>query len=135
MAVSPLPLRPHERILTQEDGCVETPPRAPTPVHNFGTLAVHAGSPLDPSTGAVIEPISLSTTFGQTGVGKPIGQYEYSRSSNPNRYDIEYRLCSDPFPDPHPETTLKKRSLPSSMRDSLWPSPLALLPPLQSFSL
>ena len=34
--------------------------------------------------------ISLSTTFAQTGVGKPIGAYEYVRSSNPNRY-IEAR--------------------------------------------
>jgi cystathionine gamma-lyase len=29
--------------------------------------------------------ISLSTTYAQTGVGKPVGEYEYSRSSNPNR--------------------------------------------------
>ncbi|KAL9112062.1 MAG: hypothetical protein Q9227_003682 [Pyrenula ochraceoflavens] len=94
MAVSPLPLRPHERILTQEDGCVETPKRAPTPVHNFGTLAVHAGAPLDPSTGAVIAPISLSTTFGQTGVGKPIGEYEYSRSGNPNRDNFEDAIAA-----------------------------------------
>ena len=37
---------------------IETPPRAPSPVHNFGTLAVHAGSPHDPTTGAVIESVS-----------------------------------------------------------------------------
>ena len=40
------------------NGSIETPPRAPSPVHNFGTRAVHAGSPLDPTTGAVIEPVS-----------------------------------------------------------------------------
>lgn len=34
----------------------------------FGTRAVHAGSPHDPATGAVIESISLSTTFAQTSV-------------------------------------------------------------------
>ncbi|KAL9616355.1 MAG: hypothetical protein Q9160_008775 [Pyrenula sp. 1 TL-2023] len=94
MVVSPLPLRPNERILTQEDGSVETPARASTPVHNFGTLAVHAGAPLDPVTGAVIAPISLSTTFGQTGVGKPIGSYEYSRSSNPNRDNFEEAIAA-----------------------------------------
>ncbi|KAI9657638.1 MAG: cystathionine gamma-lyase cys3 [Bathelium mastoideum] len=55
---------------------IETPPRAPSPVHRFGTLAVHAGAPHDPVTGAVIEPISLATTFAQTSVGKPVGQYE-----------------------------------------------------------
>ncbi|POS84261.1 Cys/Met metabolism PLP-dependent enzyme [Erysiphe pulchra] len=55
----------------------------------FGTLAVHAGSPIDPSTGAVIEAISLSSTFAQTSLGKPIGKYDYSRSSNPNRENFE----------------------------------------------
>jgi cystathionine gamma-lyase len=37
---------------------IETPPRAASPVHGFGTLAVHAGSPHDPTTGAVIEAVS-----------------------------------------------------------------------------
>ena len=36
---------------------IDTPPRAPSPVHRFGTLAVHAGSPHDPTTGAVIESV------------------------------------------------------------------------------
>ena len=27
--------------------------------YSFGTKAIHAGAPLDPSTGAVIEPISF----------------------------------------------------------------------------
>ncbi|MBE3049498.1 PLP-dependent transferase [Candidatus Bathyarchaeota archaeon] len=71
-----------------------TPPRAPTPEHNFGTLAVHAGSPKDPVTGAVIEPISLSTTFAQTAAGKPVGAYEYSRSSNPNRHNFETAVAA-----------------------------------------
>lgn len=88
------PLRPLERILTNEDGSIETPPRAPSPVHKFGTLAVHAGAPLDPSTGAVIAPLSLSTTFAQTSVGKPIGAYEYSRSSNPNRENFEEAIAA-----------------------------------------
>lgn len=94
MTIAPRPLKPHERILTNEDGGIDTPARAPSPIHNFGTLAVHAGSPLDPSTGAVIEPISLSTTFAQTAVGKPIGAYEYSRSSNPNRENFEEAIAA-----------------------------------------
>ena len=57
MVISPLPLRPHERILQQADGSIQTPERAPSPVYGFGTLAVHAGAPLDPVTGAVIEPV------------------------------------------------------------------------------
>jgi cystathionine gamma-lyase len=36
----------------------------------FGTRAIHVGSEPDPSTGAVIPAISLSTTYKQDGVGK-----------------------------------------------------------------
>ena len=62
MVISPLPLRPHERILQQQDGTIQTPERAPSPVHGFGTLAVHAGSPQDPVTGAVIEPVRIDVS-------------------------------------------------------------------------
>lgn len=55
---------------------------------------MHAGSPLDPTTGAVIAPISLSTTFAQRAVGKPIGAHEYSRSSNPNRDNFEEAIAA-----------------------------------------
>ncbi|KAF2278203.1 cystathionine gamma-lyase [Westerdykella ornata] len=80
--------------MTLPEHPIDTPPRAPSPVHRFGTLAVHAGSPHDPVTGAVIEPISLSTTFAQTSVGKPVGEYEYSRSSNPNRDNFERAIAA-----------------------------------------
>lgn len=45
-------------VIMAQDGSIETPPRAHSPVHRFGTLAVHAGSPHDPVTGAVIESVS-----------------------------------------------------------------------------
>ena len=77
-----------------EDGPIETPLEVPSRAHGFGTLAVHAGSPHDPVTGAVIESISLSTTFAQTAVGKPVGEYEYTRSSNPNRVNFEQCIAS-----------------------------------------
>ncbi|KAK6433694.1 cystathionine gamma-lyase cys3 [Oleoguttula sp. CCFEE 5521] len=80
--------------ITDFDTAIETPPRPHSPVHGFGTLAVHAGSPHDPATGAVIESISLSTTFAQSAVGKPIGEYEYTRSSNPNRTNFENCIAS-----------------------------------------
>ncbi|KAF2452656.1 cystathionine gamma-lyase [Lineolata rhizophorae] len=80
--------------MTHQEQPVETPPRAPSPEHRFATLAVHAGAPHDPVTGAVIEPLSLSTTFEQTAVGKPVGQYEYSRSSNPNRDNFEKAVAA-----------------------------------------
>ncbi|KAI9740567.1 MAG: cystathionine gamma-lyase cys3 [Cirrosporium novae-zelandiae] len=76
------------------DPPIETPPRAPSPVHKFGTRAVHAGAPHDPVTGAVIEPISLSTTYAQTSLGKPVGDYEYTRSSNPNRDNFEKAVAA-----------------------------------------
>ncbi|KAB2577744.1 putative cystathionine gamma-lyase protein [Lasiodiplodia theobromae] len=80
--------------MTHTEHPIDTPPRAPSPVHQFGTLAVHAGSPHDPVTGAVIAPISLSTTFAQTSVGKPVGEYEYTRSSNPNRDNFEKAIAA-----------------------------------------
>ena len=82
-------------VPTIDDGvAIETPPRAPSPIHRFGTLAVHAGSPHDQVTGAVIEPISLSTTFAQSAVGQPVGEHEYTRSSNPNRWNFERSIAS-----------------------------------------
>jgi hypothetical protein len=39
------------------------------PQEGFGTRAVHVGSDPDPSTGAVIPAISLSTTYKQHGIG------------------------------------------------------------------
>lgn len=57
--------------------------------YKFFTKAVHVGSEPDSTTGAVIPTISLSTTFAQNYPGKPIGEYEYSRSANPNRTNFE----------------------------------------------
>ncbi|KAH3902902.1 cystathionine gamma-lyase CYS3 SCDLUD_000497 [Saccharomycodes ludwigii] len=54
----------------------------------FGTLAIHAGTHID-IHGSVIEPISLSTTYKQSSPAEPLGAYEYSRSSNPNRKNFE----------------------------------------------
>lgn len=36
----------------------------------FGTRAIHVGAEANAETGAVIAPISLSTTYKQDGVGK-----------------------------------------------------------------
>ncbi len=54
----------------------------------FETRAIHAGQEPDPTTGAVIPPISLSTTFAQSAVGTHQG-YEYARSGNPTRAALE----------------------------------------------
>lgn len=57
------------------------------------TRLVHVGSHPDPTTGAVIAPISLSTTYAQAAVGVHAG-FEYSRSLNPNRLDLETLIAS-----------------------------------------
>lgn len=59
----------------------------------FGTKAIHAGQPAEPTTGAVIVPISLSTTFQQASPGVHKG-FEYSRSGNPTRNALEACLAS-----------------------------------------
>ena len=59
----------------------------------FSTRAIHAGQDPDPATGAVVTPISLSTTFAQDGVGNHQG-YEYSRSGNPTRTAVETQIAS-----------------------------------------
>jgi cystathionine gamma-synthase len=59
----------------------------------FETKAIHVGQSPDPSTGAVVTPISLSTTFAQQGVGGHLG-YEYSRSGNPTRSALEACVAS-----------------------------------------
>jgi cystathionine gamma-synthase len=59
----------------------------------FETLAVHAGQPPDPASGAVVTPISLSTTFAQSDVGVHQG-YEYSRSGNPTRTALETQVAA-----------------------------------------
>ena len=59
----------------------------------FGTKAVHGAGGPDPSTGAVVPPISLATTFRQEAVGQHLG-YEYARSGNPTRTALETHLAA-----------------------------------------
>jgi cystathionine gamma-synthase len=59
----------------------------------FETRAVHVGQAPDAATGAVVTPISLSTTFAQDGVGGHKG-FEYSRSGNPTRAALEACVAS-----------------------------------------
>ena len=59
----------------------------------FETRAIHAGQAADPTSGAVVTPITLSTTFAQDGVGNHKG-FEYSRSGNPTRAALEACVAS-----------------------------------------
>lgn len=60
----------------------------------FETLAVHAGHGVDPSTGAVVEPIQLSTTFERDADGSYPRGYLYARNDNPNRHGLETALAA-----------------------------------------
>lgn len=51
--------RPSGTTITSTGTSIETPPRAPSPAHRFGTRAIHVGSPIEPTTGAVISPVSI----------------------------------------------------------------------------
>ncbi|NJD31237.1 MAG: aminotransferase class I/II-fold pyridoxal phosphate-dependent enzyme [Gammaproteobacteria bacterium] len=58
------------------------------------TLAVHAGREPDPATGALREPIHLSTTFERNADGSyPHGHY-YTRAGNPNRSSLERAIAA-----------------------------------------
>ena len=54
----------------------------------FETRAIHAGQAPDPTTGAIMTPVYLSSTYVQSSPGKHSG-YEYSRTSNPTRKAYE----------------------------------------------
>jgi cystathionine gamma-lyase len=59
----------------------------------FRTRAIHVGNEPDPQTGAVVPPIHVASTFVQPGAGV-WGQFDYSRSGNPTRKNLERTLAS-----------------------------------------
>jgi cystathionine gamma-synthase len=58
------------------------------------TLAIHAGNDPDSSTGAVSQPIHLSTTFEREADGTFPHGYIYNRTDNPNRKSLETLLAT-----------------------------------------
>ena len=61
--------------------------------YGFETRAIHAGQEPDPTTGAVMTPIYLTSTFAQSSPGVHKG-YDYSRAGNPTRQAYEDCLAS-----------------------------------------
>jgi cystathionine gamma-lyase len=59
----------------------------------FDTLAIHAGQSPDPTTGAVMTPVYLTSTYVQTSPGVHKG-YEYSRTQNPTRHALQDCLAA-----------------------------------------
>jgi cystathionine gamma-lyase len=58
-----------------------------TPLH-LDSLVIHGGQSPDPSTGAVMPPVSLASTYAQSSPGRHHG-YVYARGHNPTRYALE----------------------------------------------
>ncbi|HEX4925811.1 MAG TPA: cystathionine gamma-synthase [Bdellovibrionales bacterium] len=59
----------------------------------FETRAIHAGQEPDPSTGAIMTPVYLTSTYVQSSPGVHKG-YDYSRADNPTRDAYEDCLAS-----------------------------------------
>ncbi|MCB9604667.1 MAG: cystathionine gamma-synthase [Sandaracinus sp.] len=55
---------------------------------HLDSLAIHAGQEPDPTTGAVMTPIVLASTFAQQSPGVHKG-FEYARTNNPTRQTLE----------------------------------------------
>ena len=59
----------------------------------FSTKAIHLGSATDASTGAMMPPIYMTSTFIQDAPGENKG-YEYTRAHNPNFTILETVLAA-----------------------------------------
>lgn len=60
----------------------------------FATLAIHAGSQADKwGMKQIVSPISLSTIYKYADVGET-KEYAYSRTSNPNRHELETKMAA-----------------------------------------
>ena len=59
----------------------------------FSTDAIHSGQIPDPTTGAVITPVYLTSTYAQHELGKSTG-YEYGRTHNPTRQALEKNIAT-----------------------------------------
>lgn len=59
---------------------------------HFSTRAIHAGQSPDPSTGAIMTPVYMTSTYVQSSPGEHLG-YEYSRTHNPTRKAYEACLA------------------------------------------
>jgi len=61
--------------------------------HGFATRAIHAGQTPDPTTGAIMTPVYLTSTYVQESPGVHKG-WEYSRTHNPTRKAYENCLAN-----------------------------------------
>jgi cystathionine gamma-lyase len=60
---------------------------------HLDTLTIHAGQSPDPTTGAVMTPVYLTSTYAQASPGVHKG-FEYSRTQNPTRHALQDCLAA-----------------------------------------
>ncbi len=60
---------------------------------NIETIAIHAGNKIDETSKAVVQPITLSTTFERGFDGGFPSGFQYTRAANPNRQSLESVIC------------------------------------------
>jgi cystathionine gamma-synthase len=70
------------------------PDNSPSSLEGFSTRAIHVGQEFDPTTGAVVPPVYLTSTFVQDGIGGFRGGFEYARGGNPTRTSLQTLLAS-----------------------------------------
>ena len=61
--------------------------------HRFATKAIHAGQAPDPTTGAIMTPVYLTSTYVQEAPAKHKG-YDYARTVHPTRAALEANLAA-----------------------------------------
>jgi len=60
----------------------------------FATKAVHAGQDPEPTTGAVMTPVFMTSTYAQEYPDRPKDGHDYSRAKNPTRTALEKNLAA-----------------------------------------
>lgn len=65
-----------------------------SPNTGFATRCIHAGQNPDPSTGAIMTPVYMTSTFVQSSPGVFKDGYDYARSKNPTRTALEDNLAA-----------------------------------------
>ena len=77
--------------IAPEPGAVRIPPHGAVNMR-LETIAVRAGAEIDPTTGALVPPLHLSTTFEHGPAGEAIHGFLYIREKNPTQSRLEAAL-------------------------------------------
>jgi cystathionine beta-lyase len=62
-------------------------------IMKFNTKTIHGGQKPEPTTGAIMPPVFMTSTYAHSNPGEP-QEYEYSRGANPTRTALENSLAA-----------------------------------------